>query len=706
MAAEEHGNQPREAQRTDEVLRRENEALRRQIAELEALRTKCALHQGVEARMCARGRREGCECPLQEMADNIRDVFWVFDWQAQRVIYTSPAYEEIWGRSVRALYDRYEEWSESVHPEDRDFAERSFARAVETDGGEPREYRIVRPDSSVRWVSDRAYPIRDEKGQVHRVVGIAEDITIHKRAEEALRESEEKFRNLAEQSPNMIFINQAGRVVYVNPKCEACMGYTKEEFCAADFDFLKLIAPEHRDRIMENFRCHMAGEEVPAMEYALHTKGGRRIEAILATRLIQYEGQTAILGTVADITRYKQAEEELQRINDELERRVKERTAELEAEVDRRHRVELGLRESEEKYRTLVENSGHAIAAIDEAGAYLFVNQTTGDYFALDAQEMVGRTVWDFFPQEVADEHMDHIRSVIRSGIGSTRTAPSQIVGQPRWFSATVEPLQIDGKIEAAMVIARDVTDLVQAWKQLEAYREQMTRADRLASLGTMSAMVAHELTQPLTVLRLSIENALEAVKTDGGGSVVADDLGQTMDEIVTMTEIIERFRGFARASSPGHQCDVTFPEIAGHVVKLTAETAEQARVSVTVSGLGELPRFSARPKDMEQLFFALIMNAIQAADGQADRTVTVTGETRDHAIELCFEDTCGGLAEDDVDQIFKPFFTTKGAAGGTGLGLCVVEHILDRYGGKIQLLNRPGEGVTFTVTLPLPTAS
>ncbi|MHC4521720.1 MAG: hypothetical protein ACYTAS_24265, partial [Planctomycetota bacterium] len=76
MAAEEHGNRPREAQRTDEVLRRENEALRVRIAELEALRTKCALHQGVEERTCVRGRREGCECPLGEMAENIREVFW------------------------------------------------------------------------------------------------------------------------------------------------------------------------------------------------------------------------------------------------------------------------------------------------------------------------------------------------------------------------------------------------------------------------------------------------------------------------------------------------------------------------------------------------------------------------------------------------------------------------------------------------------
>lgn len=826
MAADEQANPAPEGRRAYAALQKENEVLRQRIAESGASRRRCALHRGVEERLCALGRRQGCDCPLQEMAENIRDVFWVFDWQAQKVIYASGGYEAIWGRSVRDLYDRYEEWGESVYPDDRAFAERSFAQVVETHGGGPREYRIVRPDGSVRWVSDRAYPVRDETGQVHRVVGIAEDITERKEAEkalhesqlrlqavieslpfgffligedgryamqnsvsrrnwgdvvgarpedrapdketlaiwrsnnrrafsgevvkgevvmapqgrarhyynvvspvrdgdkirgilgvniditarreaeEALRESEEKFRTVAEQSPNMIFINQGGRVVYVNRRCEEFMGYTKEELCAAEFDFRTLIAPEHRERIAENFRRHMRDEEVAETEYVVVAKDGRRIDAILATKLIRYEGQAAILGTVTDITRYKRAEEALQRINDELESRVTERTAELEAEVDRRREVERELRESEAKYRTLVESAGDAITSVTEDGVLLFANNTAAEHFGMAKDEMIGKTMWDLFPKPIAEDQMAHIREVIRTGEGSSAVRQVEIRGCRRWFSATVKPLPPDGKHGVALVVARDIDDLVQARRQLEAYREQMARADRLASLGTMSAMVAHELTQPLTVLRLSIENALAAIKSEGGGTVAADDLGQSMAEITTMTDIIERFRGFARASSPTRQCDVVFAEIAGHVVKLTAEAAERARVSVSVSGLEGLPCFSARPKDMEQLFFALIMNAIQAADGQSNCSVVVTGEARDHAIELWFADTCGGLAEGDVAQIFKPFFTTKGQAGGTGLGLCVVEHILDRYGGKIQPLNRPGEGVTFKVILPLPTAS
>ncbi|MGB7062669.1 MAG: PAS domain S-box protein, partial [Candidatus Zixiibacteriota bacterium] len=144
---------------------------------------------------------------------------------------------------------------------------------------------------------------------------------------EALRESEEKFGNLAEQSPNMIFINKAGKVAYANSRCEEVMGYTKEEFYSPDFDFLSIIAPESRDAIKENYRRHLAGEDVAPVEYALVTKTGERIDTILTTKLIQYEGQNAILGTVTDITKRKRSEQAL--LESERQLSTRNRIAEI-----------------------------------------------------------------------------------------------------------------------------------------------------------------------------------------------------------------------------------------------------------------------------------------------------------------------------------------------------------------------------------------
>lgn len=173
------------------------------------------------------------------------------------------------------------------------------------------------------WVLTSKLPWRDSKGNIIGLYGISNDITDRKRAEAQLRESEAKFKNLAEQSPNMIFINARGRVVYANRKCEEILGYQIDEFYSGSFDFLKLIAPEYVKLITENFARHMAGKEVRPYEYALISKFGRRIDTIITTKLIDYGDTKAILGIVTDITARKQAEKALREKDATLESQAK-----------------------------------------------------------------------------------------------------------------------------------------------------------------------------------------------------------------------------------------------------------------------------------------------------------------------------------------------------------------------------------------------
>ena len=123
-----------------------------------------------------------------------------------------------------------------------------------------------------------------------------------------LIETDNVFKTLNDQSPNMIFINKGGRIVYVNKKCEKLMGYSKEEFLSPDFDFMSLIAPESAELVATNFRLHMRGEEPAPDEYALVNKEGQRIDAIITSKRIDYEGEQAILGIVTDISDRKRAE--------------------------------------------------------------------------------------------------------------------------------------------------------------------------------------------------------------------------------------------------------------------------------------------------------------------------------------------------------------------------------------------------------------
>jgi len=161
------------------------------------------------------------------------------------------------------------------------------------------------------------------------VMYVARDVTERKKAEEKLRESEKKFRTLAEESPNMIFVNAGGRIVYANGKCEELMGYRKDEFYSPGFDFRTLIAPKYRSIVKRSFATHITGREYHPYEYAVLTKEGRWMDALLSTKLITYEGKQAILGTVLDITERKKMEAELRRYAGNLENLVEERTRKL-----------------------------------------------------------------------------------------------------------------------------------------------------------------------------------------------------------------------------------------------------------------------------------------------------------------------------------------------------------------------------------------
>ncbi len=167
--------------------------------------------------------------------------------------------------------------------------------------------------SKVEWLELFSFPMKDrDSQQVTGVVEFVRDITGQRQAELALKESEEKFRTVTEQSPNIIFINKKGRVVYCNKKCEEIMGYRAEEVYSPEFDFLTLIAPESIELIRKNFKKHMNGEEVDPYEYTLLAKDGKRINGILTTKLIQYEDEISILGIITDITARKRLEAQLQ----------------------------------------------------------------------------------------------------------------------------------------------------------------------------------------------------------------------------------------------------------------------------------------------------------------------------------------------------------------------------------------------------------
>ena len=273
------------------------------------------LEEEVSERRKAEDKLRKSEERFREMAEHISEAFWLYDWDKREVIYTSPAYELIWGRSVTDLYAREEEWNESVHPEDLEYARASFQKIVHTGGGEKREYRIVRPDGSVRWVSDTGFAIKDKSGKVVRIAGIAEDITERKRAEVKLRESEERFRELAELMPETIFeVDLEGRLTFVNRNAYNYFGYTQADLKRGLSSF-KMIIPADRDRARENVVKVLSGEQTGINEYTALRKDGFTFPVMIYSAPIFKKGQpVGLRGFVIDISDRKSAEEERRKL--------------------------------------------------------------------------------------------------------------------------------------------------------------------------------------------------------------------------------------------------------------------------------------------------------------------------------------------------------------------------------------------------------
>jgi PAS domain S-box-containing protein len=289
----------------------------------------------------------------------------------------------------------------------------------------PDEFRIHRKDGTKFMVGISTHPVKIKDQTL--VLGIARDITERKRAEQAIKESEEKFRLLAEKSPNMIFINKKGRIVYANQKCEEAMGYRREEFYSPDFDFFCMIEPDSIGIIKSSFQKHIKGEDVPPYEYSLVTKTGKRIDAIVTTKLISFGGESAILGIITDITERKQAEE--------------------------------ALKKSEEKYRHLVENTNEVLYALDENGIITYISPVAKTLSGYNPSEITGRN----FVQFVFKEDVEYVLEQFKKNItGDPDPIECRIVtksGDLKWIRSSGRPIILNDHFLGVQGVMSDITE-------------------------------------------------------------------------------------------------------------------------------------------------------------------------------------------------------------------------------------------------------
>ena len=250
---------------------------------------------------------------FRQIAENVREVFFVISAKTDEILYISPTYEKVWGRSCQSLYEDPQSWLFAIHPEDSFKALATIETQFRTGDDFEEEYRIIRPDESICWVRVRAFPVRDVMGKVNRFVGIAEDITKRREAEEALRKSEEQFRLTFEMAPiGMAISSLNGKFERVNQALCDALGYSQEELLGVSF--ADISHPEDWDAHRNLEQKLIEGEESNfQIEKRFIAKNRRIVDTLLKVLVVRDpDGKPLHFNNqIVDITERKSMEKQL-----------------------------------------------------------------------------------------------------------------------------------------------------------------------------------------------------------------------------------------------------------------------------------------------------------------------------------------------------------------------------------------------------------
>ena len=485
---------------------------------------------------------------------------------------------------------------------------------------------------------------------------ILEDITERKKVEQSLRENEAKFRTLAEHSPNMIFINHRGRVVYANKKCEEITGYSREELYCPDFNFLSLNAPEYAETVKLSYAKHMKGETVPPYEYVLVTRDGKRIKAIINTSLIEYKGDKAILGIITDITEHKKAEEEIK------------------FQADLLNRV------------------GQAILMVDNNQIIRFWNNGAEKLYGWTKEQALGRNVAEFLGGGLPDG-VDIVKEKLMAG----ETWSAEFSAKKR--DGSFVPIILNrtpifnekGVFVGAASIATDISSQKSTEADLKFSLESLSNSlDKIADLNEKLRVVG-------SLTRHDVRNKLSTVtayayllkKRHSDQLDIVEGLGK-MEQAVKQTS---RIFDFAKMYEQIGEEELTYVDAEEKLKEAVALFSEPIP---TVKNECHGSKVLA-DSFLRQMFFNFIDNTIKY--GKKTKTIRVHFERADQeSIKLIYEDDGVGVPSENKPRLFSGVFST---GGSTGFGLFLIKKMMDVYGWQIQENGTPGEGAKFTITIP-----
>ena len=604
----------------------------------------------------------------------------------------APEYLEIHGLDPDTI-DTHENWVGRLHPEDRDRALQHFLATVNGSGTHySSEYRIVRPkDGQVRWIACEAEIERDEKGRPLRLVGAHMDITDRNLAKELLRESEERFRLIANSAPVPMWVSKLdGTRGFANQAYLDFLGIGYDE--ALVFDWRKVLHPDDLTRIVEE---SVAGE-ASLKPFVLEARY-RRADG--AWRWMRSESQPrwdaagkhiGFIGVAHDITTAKEAESELRRLNETLEQRIKERTSQLES--------------NEAQLRAIFETSNQYQGLLDLQGNVIYANKTSLAGIQGVAGDVVGKPFWDsawFSGTPGAREVVSHgFADVIRGESVRTEMLLHLPIGD-RYFDFAMRPVfDQQGVVTAVLPEAVDITERRQA-------EDALRQSQKMEAIGQLTGGVAHDFNNLLTIIRSATDFLRRRDLAEDRRRRYIDAISDTVDRASRLTG---QLLAFARRQPLTPQVFDVGVQVEAIAQLIRPLVGGRIQIELTIRD----PDCFALA-DVAQFETTLINLAVNSRDAMEDGglisinvekadAIPASGTSRMHSgkfIAISIKDTGTGIAPDRLAAIFEPFYTTKEVGKGTGLGLSQAVGFAKQSGGEIVVTSVLNEGSTFTIYLP-----
>jgi PAS domain S-box-containing protein len=491
------------------------------------------------------------------------------------------------------------------------------------------------------------------------------DITERKRAEEILRQSEEKYRSILENiQDGYIEVDLAGNFTFVNDVVCKRLGYSREELIGMNNRQYTDETTAKKTYQLYN-RIYRTGEPVRNYEEEVIRKDGTRWIYELSVSLIRNpEGEpVGFRGISRDITERKRAEE--------------------------------ALRLSEERYRTILESIEDGYYEVDLAGNFTFVNDSICRIWGYPEEELMGMNDRQYIHKETAKRIYQVFNHVFKTGeSGRCNHEVLRKDGTKKYVEVSIS-LKKDalGKPIGFRGITRDITDR----KRIE---EQLFQAEKLRAVGEMASGVAHDFNNALAAILGNTQLLLYTAQDEALKETlkiiekVAKDSSQT----------VRRLQDFTRKPVPQELFKVDINAIVKDSIEITKpkwkDEAQSKGIPIEmVSNLEDIPLASGNASELREVFTNIIFNAIEAMHEGGKIEIRTFKKRRDIFIQI--SDTGVGIVEEAKKRIFEPFFTTKPFTN-TGLGLSMSYGIVKRFGGEIEVESKVGQGTTFTIILPI----